>query len=40
MKSQSKLKIREEYLNYLNELEEKGEFEEFANIGELRRRIE
>ena len=40
MDSESKFEIREEYLSHLDELEEKGEFEEFSDIGELRRRIE
>jgi hypothetical protein len=40
MHSEIELKIRDEYLAHLNELEEKCKFEEFADIGELRRRIE
>lgn len=38
--SDSKLEIRDDYLKHLDDLEEKGEFEEFSNIAELRRRIE
>ena len=38
--SESDFDVREEYLSHLDELEEKGEFEEFSDIGELRRRIE
>ena len=36
--NESELEVREEYLTHLDELEEKGEFEEFSDIGELRRR--
>ena len=38
--SKSVFEVRDEYLAHLDELEEKGEFEEFTDIGELRRRIE
>lgn len=38
--SESVFEVRDEYLVHLDELEEKGEFEEFKDIGELRRRIE
>jgi hypothetical protein len=37
---ESAFEVRDDYLVHLDELEEKGEFEEFTNIGELRRRIE
>ena len=40
MHSESEFDFREEYLSHLDGLEEKGEFEEFSDIGELRRRIE
>ncbi len=40
MHNESEFDVREEYLSHLDELEEKGEFEEFSDIGELRRRIE
>ena len=40
MHSESEFDVREEYLSHLDGLEEKGEFEEFSDIGELRRRIE
>ena len=32
--------IQEEYLEHLDQLERKGEFEDFSHIGELRKRIE
>lgn len=38
--NESELEVRDEYLSHLDELDEKGEFERFSNIGELRRRIE
>ena len=38
--SESELEVREEYLAHLDELEERGEFEEFSDIEALRRRIE
>jgi hypothetical protein len=38
--SESELEVRDDYLAHLDELEEKGKFEEFADIGELRQRIE
>ena len=38
--NKSVFEVRDEYLVHLDELEEKGEFEEFIDIGELRRRIE
>ena len=37
---ESELDVRDEYLAHLDELEEKGKFEDFSDIGELRRRIE
>lgn len=40
MHNESEFVVREEYLTHLDELDEKGEFEEFSDIGELRRRIE
>ncbi len=40
MHSEPELEVRDEYLAHLDELEEKGEFEEFSDIGKLRRRIE
>jgi hypothetical protein len=40
MHRESELEVRDEYLSHLDELDEKGEFEEFTDIGELRRRIE
>ena len=40
MHNESEFEVRDEYLSHLDELEEKGEFEEFSDIGELRRRIE
>jgi len=36
----NKSEIREEYLEHLDQLEGKGVFEDFSDIGELRRRIE
>ena len=38
--SESAFEVRDDYLVHLDKLEEKGEFEEFTDIGELRRRIE
>jgi len=32
--------IREEYLEHLDQIERNGEFEDFSDIGALRRRIE
>lgn len=40
MHDESVFEVRDDYLLHLDELEEKGEFEEFTDIGELRRRIE
>jgi hypothetical protein len=40
MHSESAFEVRDDYLVHLDKLEEKGEFEEFTDIGELRRRIE
>jgi len=40
MQSESAFKVRDDYLVHLDKLEEKGEFEEFIDSGELRRRIE
>jgi hypothetical protein len=40
MHSESAFEVRDDYLVHLDKLEEKGEFEEFKDIGELRRRIE
>lgn len=40
MHDESVFEVRDDYLVHLDELEEKGEFEEFTDIGELRRRIE
>ena len=40
MHSESEFDVRDEYLSHLDELEEKGKFEEFSDIEELRRRIE
>jgi len=38
--NESELEVRDEYLSHLDKLDEKGEFEEFSDIGDLRRRIE
>lgn len=40
MHSEAELELREDYLADLDEIEEKGEFEDFSNFEELRRRIE
>lgn len=36
----TELELREDYLEDLNEIEEKGKFEDFSDFEELRRRIE
>jgi hypothetical protein len=40
MHSDSELDVREEYLVHLDELERKGNFEEFSDLDSLRKRIE
>jgi hypothetical protein len=40
MHSESEFEVRDEYQSHLDELEEKGEFEDFSDIKELRKRIE
>ena len=40
MHSESAFEVRDDYLVHLDTLEEKGDFEEFTDIRELRRRIE
>lgn len=40
IRSDSSSEIREDYLQHLYELDEKGQFEELSSIEELRRRIE
>jgi len=40
MHSESAFEVHDDYLVHLDKLEEKGEFEEFTDIGELRQRIE
>jgi len=37
---ESEFDVRDEYIAHLDELDEKGRFEEFADIAELRRKIE
>lgn len=40
MHNDSELDVREEYLVHLDELERKGNFEEFSDLDSLRKRIE
>lgn len=40
MHCDSELEVRDDYVERLDELEKKGEFEEFSDIEELKRRFE